>query len=432
MAHFTKPPEGSWTEHFGLDTGPVSYDDSVTPAFYELERDAVFRRSWLNVGRVEQLPRKGSYFTKELDAARTSVVVVRDMDGTVRAFHNICRHRGNKLVWQDYPREETSGFCRQFTCKYHGWRYGLQGDLTFVQQESEFFDLDKASYGLVPVTAEVWEGFVFVTFDPEPQPLREYLGRLGAGLEGYPFHLMTQKHTYRAEVGSNWKLFVDAFMEFYHAPVLHAKQSVSGESAKLQGYGYEALAYDIDGPHSMVSSWGGMAPPKDPAMVKPIERVLRSGLFGVWDAPDVGPLPAGVNPSRHPAWGVDSYLFFPNFMLLIWKPNWYLTYHYWPTSYNTHVFETSLYFVPPANAFERLQQELAVVTFKEYGLQDGNTLEATQSMVESGAVAEFPLCDQEIALRHLHRTARAYVAAHQAAHQAGERVGAPAGVRAVL
>ena len=93
-------------------------------------------------------------------------------------------------------------------------------------------------------------------------------------------------------------------------------------------------------------------------------------------------------------------------MMLIWKPNWYLTYHYWPTSYNTHIFECSLYFVPPKNAYERLQQELAVVTFKEYGLQDGNTLEATQTMLESGAVTEFPLCDQEVMLRHLHTTAR--------------------------
>jgi Ring hydroxylating alpha subunit (catalytic domain) len=101
-------------------------------------------------------------------------------------------------------------------------------------------------------------------------------------------------------------------------------------------------------------------------------------------------------------------------MLLIWKPNWYLTYHYWPTSYNTHIFETSLYFAPPTNAYERLQEELAVVSFKEYGLQDGNTLEATQTMLESGAVSAFPLCDQEVMLRHLHRVCREYVADHQA------------------
>ena len=109
---------------------------------------------------------------------------------------------------------------------------------------------------------------------------------------------------------------------------------MADESRKLQGVGFEALAYGVDGPHSMVSSWGGMSPPKDLSMVKPIEQKLRSGLFGPWDAPDIGldELPPGLNPARHPAWGIDSFVFFPNFMLLVWKPNWYLTYHYWPTS----------------------------------------------------------------------------------------------------
>ncbi|MCB1005451.1 MAG: hypothetical protein KDB35_14800, partial [Acidimicrobiales bacterium] len=89
-----------------------------------------------------------------------------------------------------------------------------------------------------------------------------------------------------------------------------------------------------------------------------------------------------------------------------------LTYHYWPTSYNTHVFEGGLYFVPPRNATERVRQELAAVTFKEYALQDGNTLEATQTMLESRAVTEFPLNDQEILLRHLHVATKRWVDAH--------------------
>jgi len=418
MPHFAKPAEGSWTEHYPeLGTGPVSYEDSISPDHYELERKAIFARTWLNVGRVEQLPRNGSYFTKELDAAGTSLVIVRGRDGEVRAFHNICRHRGNKLVWNDYPGEETSGTCRQFTCKYHGWRYATEGDLTFVQQESEFFDLDKSEYGLAGVQVEAWEGFIFVNLDPEnTTPLREYLGEFGDGLAGYPFGAMTQVYKYRADVGANWKLFVDAFAEFYHAPILHAKQATADESRKLSGYGFEALAYKLDGPHGMVSSWGGMSPPKDLGMVKPIERVLQSGLFGPWTKPDIdglAELPPSVNPSHHRAWGVDTFVFFPNFMLLIWEPGWYLTYHYWPTSYNTHIFEGTLYFVPPKTASERLEQELAAVTFKEYALQDGNTLEATQTMLESRAVTEFPLNDQEILLRNLHKTARDHVAAYQ-------------------
>ena len=415
MPHFTKPAEGSWTQHYPeLGTAPVSYEDSISPAHYELERDAIFRKTWLNVGRVEQLPRNGSYYTKELDCARTSVIVVRGSDGEVRAFHNTCRHRGNKLVWNDYPQEEVEGTCRQFTCKYHGWRYGTDGELTFVQQEEEFFDFDKADYGLASIQCEVWEGFIFINFDPSnTTSAKEYLGSLGTGLEGYPFGEMTQVHKYRSVIGANWKLFIDAFAEFYHAPVLHAKQATADESRKLQGYGFEALAYELDGLHGMVSSWGGMAPPKDPSIVKPIERVLRSGLFGPWDRPIEFDLPPAVNPARSKVWGTDSFVLFPNFMILLWAPNWYLTYHYWPTAYNEHVFEGTLYFVPPKNASERMAQELAAVTFKEYALQDGNTLEATQRSIESRSVTSFPLNDQEILLRQLHKNARDLVAAHQ-------------------
>ncbi|HXK22883.1 MAG TPA: aromatic ring-hydroxylating dioxygenase subunit alpha [Myxococcota bacterium] len=423
MPLISKPPEGSWTEHYpGLGTDPVSYEDSISPEHYEAERKAIFARSWLCVGRLEQVPRAGSYFTREIHALRTSIVVVRGSDGALRAFHNVCRHRGNKLVWTDRPGDETRGSCRQFVCKYHGWRYQLDGALAFVQQESEFFGLDKSRYGLVPVQVDVWEGFVFVNFDPaETVPLREYLGAFAKGLEGYPFGEMTEVYQYRAEVRSNWKLYIDAFAEFYHAPVLHAKQYTNDEAQKLMGYGFEGLHYAIDGPHGMQSSWGGMAPPKDPSMVKPIERILRSGNFGAWDRPDLpglDPLPPGINPSRHRAWGLDSYLFFPNFMIVIWAPGWYLTYHYWPTAYDRHVFEGTLYFAPAKTARDRMRHELAAVTFKEFGLQDCNTLEATQSMLESRAVTHFPLNDQEILLRHLHKTAKHYVAAYEQGREA--------------
>ncbi|MGH3967833.1 MAG: aromatic ring-hydroxylating oxygenase subunit alpha, partial [Mycobacterium sp.] len=288
MAHFTKPAAGSWTQNYPeLGTGPVDYTDSIDPAFFEAEREAIFKRTWLNVGRVERLARTGSYFTKELPSAGPgmSVIVVKTKDGSIKAFHNVCRHRGNKLVWNDFPHEETSGTCRQFTCKYHAWRYSLDGELTFIQQEDEFFDVDKSQYGLMPVRCEVWEGFVFVNLDPNARPLTEYLGSLAKGIEGYPFHEMTEVYSYKAEVGSNWKLFIDAFAEFYHAPVLHQKQAVKDEADKLFSYGFEGLHYELQGQHSMLSSWGGMSPPKDLSMVKPIERVLRSGLFGPWDLP---------------------------------------------------------------------------------------------------------------------------------------------------
>ncbi|WP_024805810.1 aromatic ring-hydroxylating dioxygenase subunit alpha [Nocardia sp. BMG51109] len=411
MPRWPKPAEGSWTQHYSeLGTAPMSYEDSISPEFFELERDAIFKRAWLNVGRVEQLPRTGSYFTKEIHAAHTSVIVVRDKEGNVNAFHNICRHRGNKLVWNEIPREEVSGTCRQFTCKYHGWRYGLDGALSFVQQEEEFFDLDKDQFGLARVHCEVWAGFIFINLAPQPrQTLREFLGPMITGLEGYPFDQLTERFSYRSEVGANWKLYMDAFQEFYHAPVLHGKQTPDNYSIAAQQAGFEAPHYRLDGPHRLVSTSGVVTWELDPTMRKPMEDITRGGLFGPWDTPDLGEMPTGLNPARCNPWGLDSFQLWPNWTILVWSSGWYLTYHYWPTSHNTHIFEGNLYFPPARTARDRVAHEMTAVTFKEYGLQDASTLEATQIMLESRAVTTFPLNDQEILLRHLHKVAGDWV-----------------------
>jgi nitrite reductase/ring-hydroxylating ferredoxin subunit len=156
---YPKPAEGTWTEHYPeLGTAPVSYESSISPEFYQLEREAIFKRAWLNVGRVEQLRRKGCFFTKDLAVASTSLIIVAGMDDKIRAFHNVCRHRGNKLVWTDDPREETSGSCRQFACKYHGWRYELDGRCSFILQESEFFGSTRPTTASCRCTARCGRG----------------------------------------------------------------------------------------------------------------------------------------------------------------------------------------------------------------------------------------------------------------------------------
>ena len=407
-----KPVEGSWTEHYPqLDTGPVSYEDSISPEFYELEREAIFKRAWLNVGRVEQLPRTGSYFTKELDVARTSIVVVRDGDGRVRAFHNICRHRGNKLVWNDFPREETSGTCRQFTCKYHGWRYGLDGALTFVQQEGEFFDLDKNDYGLVPVHCDVWSGFVFVNLADRPeQSLPDFLGPMITALDGYPFDQMTERYDFVADNASNWKLFADAFQEYYHVPALHPEQvpvAVRNPQAA-----FVCAHFQIEGPHRMTSSGGPRRWTLAPEYMYPVERVTRSGLLGPWEVPELGDPPPGLNPGRIEAWGIDNFQIFPNVEILIYR-GWYLCYRYWPTSPRTHRFEAQLYFQPARTVRERVEHEAAAVILKEFALQDAGMLAGTQMALEARLLDTCPLNDQEILVRHFHKTVADWVDAYR-------------------
>ena len=260
MVRVEKPAEGSWTAHYPeLGTEPVSYEDSISPEIHELEREAIFKRAWLNVGRVEQLPRKGSYFTKELAVANTSVVIVRDMDGEVRAFHNICRHRGNKLVWTDFPREETSGNCRQFVCKYHGWKYDLDGACAFVQQEGEFFDLDKADYGLVPVHCDVWSGFIFVNLDAGAEPVADasssgrWSPRSRATRSTSRRALLLPRRSSGATGSSSW---TPSRSSTTHRFCTRSSRRSSARP-EVQAAGFEGLHYEIDGPHRMVTTYGG-------------------------------------------------------------------------------------------------------------------------------------------------------------------------------
>jgi phenylpropionate dioxygenase-like ring-hydroxylating dioxygenase large terminal subunit len=411
-----KPAAGSWTQSYPeLGTGLQSYADSVSPEFYALEGEAIFKRAWLNVGRVEQLPRKGSFYTKDIAIAKASVIILRDLDGVVRAFHNVCRHRGNKILWDQSPRETASGTCRQFQCKYHGWRYGLDGKLNFALQEEEFFDFDKDKFGLVPVHCEVWEGFVFVNLDREPrQTLREFLGPMVTGMDGYPFGLMSERFAYGAKVNANWKLFLDAFQEYYHASILHSQQQVA--QLRNNETGFKAPYFQLDGPHRLISTGGWKGTPRhlmDKELMYPVEVAAEAGLMGQWrpNHPElaVDALPAGINPGGLDPWSVSTFNIFPNFVVLLYERGFYLTYRYWPTSTGTHDWEMEYWFPASRSPRERIQHEVTAAMSKEAGIQDMATLDGTQQGLESGVIDQFPLSDQEITVRHFHKVVADWV-----------------------
>src|SRR5262249_31692590 len=200
-----------------------------------------------------------------------------------------------------------------------------------------------------------------------------------------------------------WKVFLDAFQEFYHPPILHGHQNPVMSQADYQQQGYYTMHFQVDAPHRVGSaSWGGGRRPP-PAMYNPIERLMRSGLFGPWEPSEIvtDKLAPGLNPGNHKRWGLDSFQIFPNFAIVFWENGWYLTYHYWPTAPNRLIFEANAYFAPPRSVRERLAQQLGIATIKEYALQDCGTLEATQMGLESRVVSTFPLGDQEFICRHL-------------------------------
>ena len=415
IQHFPKPPEGTWTKNMGLDFEPVSMDDCFDPEFYELEKEAVFRRSWLYMGRATALPRKGSYFTRELEFLGYSVIVVRGLDDRIRAFHNVCSHRGNQLVWDEVPGRETRGSCRQFMCKYHGWRYGLDGEIEYVHNAPEYEGLTVEGLKLPEIHCEVWADFVFVNFEETPrQSLREFIGPELVKLEDYPFHKLTEWHRLEAEVDSNWKLFMDAFAEFYHVPYVHSrlnnpqgKGAASGDQPPFMIPFFKAY-----GKHRMLSS-GGQYANKRGRGTLPAQSIFKGSLYGPAIAPDIGPRGELSNPGRLEGWGMDTWQLYPNFVVLTWSQNYIITYQYWPLSPDSHRFLMDYYFVPPKTASERLTHEMVMAVAKDFALQDANVLEATQRRIRSGARKEFHYSDQEALLRHLHHVVQADVEAYK-------------------
>jgi phenylpropionate dioxygenase-like ring-hydroxylating dioxygenase large terminal subunit len=421
--------KGKFTPRYpALGTGPVSYEDSISQEFFEAEREAVFRRSWLKVGRIEQLPRIGSFFTRELPGIG-SIVLTRSAGG-VSAFHNVCAHRGNKVVWQEHPKDETKGTCRQFTCKYHGWRYALDGSCAHVTNEDQFFDLDKTTLRMPKVHCEVFAGFIFVHIGKDAEPLRSFLGERILELESYPFDTMTQRFGYKTRIRGNWKLSIDAVLEWYHPPYVHGR-FINPDVAKAEKLvpPVDSYHYDIFAPHMLTSVPGPPPlPPREPGTLGPavqdqkwVYRIFRAGLFGPDDVPDVGPLPDALNKGRIRSWGNDSFWLFPNFSVQIWARNYYITYQYWPEAVDSHLYELDIYFPEPRNVRERLAQELVADSTIEFAMQDSNTIEATHSALATRANGQFHLSDQELLIRNFHKVIRDAVEAHQAAATTEER-----------
>ena len=412
-----------------LGTGPVSYEDSISSEFFEAEREAVFKRTWLYVGREERVARPGAFFTRELPGNLASLVITRGLDGTVHAFHNACAHRGNKVVWQEHPKEETAGTCRQFACKYHGWRYGLDGCVTHVTNEEEFFDLDKDSLGMPKVACEVFAGFVFVNLSDDPMPLRTFIGDRIGELEAYPFEKMTQRYGFSTRIHGNWKLAVDSVCEWYHPPYVHAR-FIDPDTSKAEKMvpPVDAYHYDVFPPHQLTSVPGPPPlKPREPGTAGPAKRdqrwvykLFRAGLFGPDDVPDIGEQPDFLNKGRIASWGNDQFWLFPNISIQIWARNYYILYTYWPESVDSHIYEIDLYFVPPANAADRLAQELVVDSTIEFAMQDVNTIEATHGSLKTRAQKQYHLSDQELLIRNFHKVIRDTVAAHQASLEGGQ------------
>ncbi len=185
----------------------------VDPQFLELEKHGLWKRSWLYAGHVSQVAERGSWFLTRNTG--TPILVVRNLQGELRAFYNTCRHRGGPLVTED------AGQGRGFVCGYHGWSYTLDGQLKSVRDKRDFVDLDFACRSLLPVRCETLGGWIFINEDPEASALLESLGPLESELRQFELDNLMLVHSRGYDVPCNVKLLLDVFLEVYHLKSIH-------------------------------------------------------------------------------------------------------------------------------------------------------------------------------------------------------------------
>ncbi len=201
------------------------YDDV---AILIRERERIFSRVWWCAGRASDVEQPGSYLR-----TRDEVVVIRGEDLVLRAFYNLCRHRGTPLLDGDAPQFFCGRVTRSIVCPYHGWTYACSGALRAAPHTS---DLDHAKLGLRTVRLAEWQGFVFVATDESLPPLDAWMGEVPPWLVRAPLALAKRARRVVHEVEANWKLLVSNFQESQHFPRVHPELERLTPTARARSF----------------------------------------------------------------------------------------------------------------------------------------------------------------------------------------------------
>jgi Rieske 2Fe-2S family protein len=223
------------------------------PAIYEREQERIFSQMWVCVGRAEALPHAGAYQTVTL--GQESIIVIRNKEGVLNAFLNVCRHRGARLCTEAVGQLKGS-----IQCRYHAWTYGLDGRLIGAPNVLNDAQFDRLAFGLIPVALEIWEGLIWLNLSDDPVsltsqvngPIIERFGSYIPFARYNPGELRAGK-TITYDIRANWKLVLENFMECYHCGPMHpelcwllpgfktGKSYADGEAATL-AEGVEAFS----------------------------------------------------------------------------------------------------------------------------------------------------------------------------------------------
>jgi nitrite reductase/ring-hydroxylating ferredoxin subunit len=216
------------------DAVTIGAEAYICTQYARAERDQLWRKTWLQAGRMEDVPAAGDFIT--FDILDDSVLIVREDAQTLRAFHNVCPHRGRKLI--DVPagqRNVRGNRKSSFICGFHGWTFDLKGHCTYIQHQDDWngaLTPERTQLGAVQV--ETWGGWIWINLDPTAGPLKDYLEPVPPMLD--PFQLANMRPRWRKWIifDCNWKVALEAFSETYHVATTHPEFNQFGQ---FRGWG---------------------------------------------------------------------------------------------------------------------------------------------------------------------------------------------------
>lgn len=338
----------------------------VDKDFLALEKERMWQRAWLFAGHTDQVPNPGSWFLTRNSGS--PILIVRDLQGQVRAFYNTCQHRGAPLVAED------AGESRGFVCSYHGWSYTLEGKLTAVRDKRDFVDLDFSCRSLVPVRCELLGNLIFINEDADAEPLMDHLGPMAKELDQYALETLRWVDSRSYEVNCNVKVLLDAFLEVYHIKSIH--QSTVDRFLDHRGM--------------FVTLW----PNGHSRMLTPNRRPdwTDPGTIGMPKIPSITEVPAKNNVSYH---------IYPNFVMPASDSGIPLL-QFWPTS-DTTCRVVSSWIAPdydPENPHPQWETRLS--NWERILYEDLQFAPQIQESLESKGFRGMPLNYQERRIYHWH------------------------------
>jgi phenylpropionate dioxygenase-like ring-hydroxylating dioxygenase large terminal subunit len=362
-----------------VQTIPKDWDRRGLPAWtyhsqalFELERTEIFLKHWQIVGHVNDIPAVGDWLAFDILGERA--VVMRGKDGVVRAFHNLCRHRGARVV------DGVQGHCKgALVCPFHGWVYNLDGTLRGPARPETFGDMDRSKFNLKPVEMEIWHGFIFLRFLPGPQPaLSELLQLYDADFRDFRAEELLPVHApdWSTTLPVNWKSVRDVDNEGYHVALAHpALQDLYGRS--YRDYVHE------NGLASSYATYGDQP----------------GRLWSVKNYVKLSPLQDWLPERLQRAW--NYYGVFPN-SVFIFTPESVQFYHDIPLSTGETLLTGRIYRRPNESRQQRIARYLAYRIDRETSAEDQQLSIWSNESMKSTAFEGFHLSDLEYGVRYHH------------------------------